>query len=374
MKNLTDKEIFDILGIEEDNYDEYKHLLSQFRELNKKYDEDAIWLKGDAGISFNKEDIIDSTKDLVAVKESLKEDKATIKVKCIKDYMEDDEEGELWSKGCIYDAKQVDTRGNRKIETNLGTWGSIGPDFLLKDFDKYFEVVDESLKEDAEDIDVEAEVEVEEPKEDAKEPKLETFEEKIDFLVKDEDEAIAGYDKIIAMLDKEADANAIEQLNHIKEEEVAHKDFLEVLKKDPNAIYKHEDKEEPKENDDDKIEVSNTEFIDDIALDDIDDDFGESISESTDFDDDFGFNHIIDESEDDVKLGTVDWNDLDDDEDVLFKKVIKNTDDDILDKHFGKDTPERKLVGAVKDMKEDNHNTGHIKARKPIELKARVEK
>lgn len=301
MKNLSDKEIFDILGIEEDNYDEYKHLLSQFRELNKKYDENNIWLKGDAGVSFNKEDIIDSTEDLVAVKES--------------------------------------------------------------------------LKEGADDVDVEAEVEVEEPKEDAKEPKLETFEEKIDFLVKDEDEAIAGYDKIIAMLDKEADANAIEQLNHIKEEEVAHKDFLEVLKKDPSAIYKHEDKEEePKENDDDKIEVSNTEFIDDIALDDIDDDFGESISESTDFDDDFGFNHIIDESEDDVKLGTVDWNDLDDDDDVLFKKVIKNTDDDILDKHFGKDTPERKLVGAVKDMKEDNHNTGHIKARKPIELKARVEK
>ena len=31
----------------------------------------------------------------------------------------------------------------------------------------------------------------------------------------------------------------------IKEEEIAHKDFLEVLKKDPSAIYNHEDEEEP---------------------------------------------------------------------------------------------------------------------------------
>ena len=275
----------------------------------------------------------------------------------------------------------------------------------------------ESLKEDAEgdaeDIDVEAEVEVEEPKEDAKEPKLETFEEKIDFLVKDEDEAIAGYDKIIAMLgDGDANANAIEQLTHIKEEEIAHKDFLEVLKKDPSAIYNHEDEEEPIENDDDKIEVSNDEFIDDIALDDIDDAFGEGLDEDTikkgnkwvnkgadgehgefktkkeadaqrkamfangyheDFDDDFGFNHVLDES-DDEELGTVNWSDLDDEDDILFKKIVKNTDDDILDKHFGKGTPEGKLVGAVKDMKEDSHNTGHIKAKKPIELKARVEK
>ena len=254
----------------------------------------------------------------------------------------------------------------------------------------------ESLKEDkeddAEDIDVEAEVEVEEPKEDAKEPKLETFEEKIDFLVKDEDEAIAGYDKIIAMLgDGDANANAIEQLNHIKEEEVAHKDFLEVLKKDPSAIYKHEDKEEePKENDDDKIEVSNAEFIDDIALDDIDDDFGESISESTDFDDDFGFNHIIDDDDDFEKLGTVNWDDLDDEDAEIIRKGneahkklmgVKPVRDAVVDDTL-KDFPERKrdVLKKALDMKfekpieEDSHNTGHIKAKKPIELKARVEK
>lgn len=265
-------------------------------------------------------------------------------------------------------------------------------------------------------------------KEDAKEPKLETFEEKIDFLVKDEDEAIDGYDKIIAMLGDD-DANAIEQLNHIKEEEVAHKDFLEVLKKDPSAIYNHEDEEEPIENDDDKIEVSNDEFIDDIALDDIDDAFGEGLDEDTikkgnkwvnkgadgehgefktkkeadaqrkamfangyheDFDDDFGFNHVIDDDDDFEKLGTVNWDDLDDEDAEIIRKGneahkklmgVKEIRDAVVDDTLD-DFPERKrdVIKKALDMKfekpieEDSHNTGHIKAKKPIELKARVEK
>ena len=292
------------------------------------------------------------------------------------------------------------------------------------------ESLKEDKEEDAEDIDVEAEVEVEEPKEDAKEPKLETFEEKIDFLVKDEDEAIAGYDKIIAMLgDGDVNANAIEQLTHIKEEEIAHKDFLEVLKKDPSAIYNHEDEEEPIENDDDKIEVSNDEFIDDIALDDIDDAFDEGLDEDTikkgnkwvnkgadgehgefktkkeadaqrkamfangyqeDFDDDFGFNHVIDDDDDFEKLGTVNWDDLDDEDAEIIRKGneahkklmgVKEIRDAVVDDTLN-DFPERKrnVIKKALDMKfekpieEDSHNTGHIKAKKPIELKARVEK
>lgn len=76
-EELDDKTIFDILGIEEDNREKSKHLLSQFRELAKKHDVNKIYLKGDVGISA-KGDVIDSTEDLAVVEESnesLKEDK-----------------------------------------------------------------------------------------------------------------------------------------------------------------------------------------------------------------------------------------------------------------------------------------------------------
>lgn len=78
-------------------------------------------------------------------------------------------------------------------------------------------------------------------KEDKEEPKLETYEEQIDFLVKDEDEAIAGYDKVLALVE---DENVKEQLQHLKEEEVAHKTFLEKLKTDKTAKYEHEEESE----------------------------------------------------------------------------------------------------------------------------------
>ena len=277
---------------------------------------------------------------------------------------------------------------------------------------------DESLKEDKEeDSKEEAPVEepkAEEPAKEDEEPKLETFEDKMNFLIGDEDEAIAGYDKIIAMLDEEEDANAIAQLKHVKDEEVAHKDFLEVLKGDKEAVYEHEEEKE-----DEPVDVeAEMEVVD---LDDVDDDFGmgESLDEDTvkkgdkwvnkgdegehgefktkkeadaqrkamfangyheeveeDIDDDFGTGtgHFIAEEAEEMGI-TVDWDDMEDDVDdedaETFKKVIKNTDDDILDNHFGKDTPERKLVGAIKDMDEEAHETGHIKAKKPIELRAR---
>lgn len=75
-EELKDDDIFDILGIESSNRNkkEYKELLSQFRELAKKHDENTIWLKGDYGVACNG-DIIDKTDDLIVCKESLKEDK-----------------------------------------------------------------------------------------------------------------------------------------------------------------------------------------------------------------------------------------------------------------------------------------------------------
>lgn len=84
--------------------------------------------------------------------------------------------------------------------------------------------------------------------EETEEPKLETYEEQIEFLVKDEDEAIAGYDKVLALVD---DENVKEQLQHLKEEEVAHKEFLEKLKTDKTAKYEHEE----------EAEVTNTEEV-----------------------------------------------------------------------------------------------------------------
>lgn len=103
----------------------------------------------------------------------------------------------------------------------------------------------------------EAEVEVEEvPEEDAvvldlgeglkeekeEEPKLETFEEQMDFLAADEQEAIDGYKKVLDLVE---DEHVKEQLQHIMDEELAHKDFLELVKEDRTAVYSHE--EEPEE-------------------------------------------------------------------------------------------------------------------------------
>ena len=68
-------------------------------------------------------------------------------------------------------------------------------------------------------------------------PKLKTFDEQMDFLAKDEQEAIEGYEKIISLLDPEKDANVIEQLEKIKIEEIAHKEFLEKVKKDKSIKY-----------------------------------------------------------------------------------------------------------------------------------------
>ena len=69
----------------------------------------------------------------------------------------------------------------------------------------------------------------------------ETHEGQMDFLAKDEDEAIKGYDEVIEITDNEHLAG---ELEHIRDEEIAHKEFLEKAKKDTDADYEHEEHEE----------------------------------------------------------------------------------------------------------------------------------
>lgn len=90
--------------------------------------------------------------------------------------------------------------------------------------------------------------------EDVKEVKEEAdtdLNDKLDFLSKDEDEAIEGYDKVISEID---DDHLKDQLNHIRDEEVAHKEFLDDAKEDPSIDYEHED--------DEKVEITLDAVID----------------------------------------------------------------------------------------------------------------
>jgi len=76
----------------------------------------------------------------------------------------------------------------------------------------------------------------------------ESFDDRMDFLAADEQEAIDGYDLIIAALSDE-DANVKEQLEKIKTEEIAHKEFLEKVKEDHNLVYTEPlEQDEVKEN------------------------------------------------------------------------------------------------------------------------------
>ena len=65
----------------------------------------------------------------------------------------------------------------------------------------------------------------------------EDFSGKIEFLVADEEEAIEGYDKVIEALVGDEFTSARAQLEIIRDEETAHKEFLEKLMADPTAIY-----------------------------------------------------------------------------------------------------------------------------------------
>ena len=64
---MTDKEIYEVLGIEEENRGTCNNLLEEFRELNDLYDADEIWLQGDYGIYCDGV-IVDETEHLVVVK------------------------------------------------------------------------------------------------------------------------------------------------------------------------------------------------------------------------------------------------------------------------------------------------------------------
>ena len=67
-----------------------------------------------------------------------------------------------------------------------------------------------------------------------------SYEEKMDFLAGDEQEAIDGYDEVIDTIE---DEHVKDQLEHIKEEEIAHKEFLDAVKEDPTITYEEHDEQ-----------------------------------------------------------------------------------------------------------------------------------
>ena len=77
-----------------------------------------------------------------------------------------------------------------------------------------------------------------------------TFEGKIDFLAADEEEAIEGYDKVLLALTDKKYEHIRKQLEIIRDEEVAHKEFLEKAINDLKAIYV-----DPSENRDDVVDL-----------------------------------------------------------------------------------------------------------------------
>lgn len=87
---------------------------------------------------------------------------------------------------------------------------------------------------------------------------FESFDDMMDFLAKDEQEAIDGYDLVIAQVEDEF---VKEQLNKIRIEEIAHKEYLEKVKKDHSIEYTEplevEDKVE--ETEEEELEVTEEE-------------------------------------------------------------------------------------------------------------------
>ena len=72
----------------------------------------------------------------------------------------------------------------------------------------------------------------------------------LEFLAKDEEEAIKGYDKVIAQL-KDTDKHLVEQLTKIRDEEIAHLDFLRKAQENPKEVY--EDPGHDKEQGDEEV-------------------------------------------------------------------------------------------------------------------------
>ena len=93
---LTEKEIFDILGIEEENRENSKYLLAEYRWLESKdvCQGATIWLNGDFG-SYVKGIIVLRTEHLIAVKRFTEKDAMSVAredleigVSCAIDYLE----------------------------------------------------------------------------------------------------------------------------------------------------------------------------------------------------------------------------------------------------------------------------------------------
>jgi len=68
----SDEGIFDVLGIEEENRESSKHLISQYKELQKKFPNASIWLSGDVDV-YVKGKVLEKTADLSAIEESIQE-------------------------------------------------------------------------------------------------------------------------------------------------------------------------------------------------------------------------------------------------------------------------------------------------------------
>ena len=116
-------------------------------------------------------------------------------------------------------------------------------DSLAKKFSEVTECKEELHEEDDDNISLESDKPQEIESQDvfvSEEDVPGTFEEQMDFLAADEDEAIAGYEKIIALVE---DEHIKEQLKKILVEEKAHKKFLVAVKKDPTLEYSHEEEE-----------------------------------------------------------------------------------------------------------------------------------
>ena len=106
------------------------------------------------------------------------------------------------------------------------------PDVNCSAFNKATTInsLSESTKEEPNDENIEKDVEIKDLPD--------TFEGKIDFLLEDEEEAIEGYDNVIAALSEDEDLeNVVSQLETIRDEEIAHKEFLQQVKEDINATY-----------------------------------------------------------------------------------------------------------------------------------------
>jgi len=81
--------------------------------------------------------------------------------------------------------------------------------------------------------------------------------EAIDWLSLDEEEAIEGYDEVIDNID---DEHLKDQLEHIRDEEVAHKEFLDAAKEDPSVSYEDFEHEEEDDDSEEDEEESDDEF------------------------------------------------------------------------------------------------------------------